>query len=260
MVALDAMNIMIKLFDEEIFGPRIQDYFRNGCLTLMDDPEGGALTDIVRLFTDDDYQKYKTAKVKNPIVKSFWIHQMAKTGAREKQEMIPYFAAKFGAFVTNTMMRNIIGKAKSAFDFYKVMQEGKILLMNLAKGETGEINSKLLGMIIVSKLQMVALKRQKLEKSERKDFFLYIDEFQNYVTESIEVILSEARKYRLGLNMAHQYLAQLEGSEAKKGSKKSVLKMPYSATLERLCVIKSARRIPNTWVKKWRPCSAIKIL
>lgn len=224
MVALDAMNIMIKLFDEEIFGPRIQDYFRNGCLTLMDDPEGGALTDIVRLFTDDDYQKYKTAKVKNPIVKSFWIHQMAKTGAREKQEMIPYFAAKFGAFVTNTMMRNIIGQAKSAFDFYKVMQEGKILLMNLAKGETGEINSKLLGLIIVSKLQMAALKRQRLEKKDRRDFFLYIDEFQNYVTESIEVILSEARKYRLGLNMAHQYLAQLEGSEAKKGAKKVSLK------------------------------------
>ncbi|MBI2638674.1 type IV secretion system DNA-binding domain-containing protein [Candidatus Peregrinibacteria bacterium] len=224
MVALDAMNIMIKLFDEEIFGPRIQDYFRNGCLTLMDDPEGGALTDIVRLFTDDDFQRYKTSKVKNPIVKSFWIHQMAKTGAREKQEMIPYFAAKFGAFVTNTMMRNIIGQTKSAFDFYKVMQEGKILLMNLAKGETGEINSKLLGLIIVSKLQMAALQRQRLEKKDRRDFFLYIDEFQNYVTESIEVILSEARKYRLGLNIAHQYLAQLEGNEAKKGARKVSLK------------------------------------
>lgn len=224
MVALDAMNIMIKLFDEEIFGPRIQDYFRNGCLTLMDDPEGGALTDIVRLFTDDDFQKYKVSKVKNPIVKSFWVHQMAKTGAREKQEMIPYFAAKFGAFVTNTMMRNIIGQTKSAFNFYNVMQEKKILLMNLAKGETGEINSKLLGLIMVSKLQMAALQRQKLEKKDRHDFFLYIDEFQNYVTESIEVILSEARKYRLGLNMAHQYLAQLEGNEAKKGAKKVSLK------------------------------------
>lgn len=224
MVALDAMNIMIKLFDEEIFGPRIQDYFRNGCLTLMDDPEGGALTDIVRLFTDDDFQKYKVSKVKNPIVKSFWIHQMAKTGAREKQEMIPYFAAKFGAFVTNTMMRNIIGQTKSAFDFFKVMQEGKILLMNLAKGETGEINSKLLGLIMVSKIQMAALKRQHVPKNERRDFFLYIDEFQNYVTDSIEVILSEARKYRLGLNIAHQYLAQLEGSEAKKGARKVSLK------------------------------------
>lgn len=224
MVALDAMNIMIKMFDEEIFGPRIQDYFRNGCLTLMEDPEGGALTDIVRLFTDDDYQRYKVAKVKNPIVKSFWMHQMAKTGAREKQEMIPYFAAKFGGFVTNSMMRNIIGQTKSAFDFFKVMQEGKILLMNLAKGETGEINSKLLGLIIVAKIQMAALQRQKVAKSERRDFFLYIDEFQNYVTESIETILSEARKYRLGLNIAHQYLAQLEGSEAKKGAKKVSLK------------------------------------
>ncbi|MBI5413158.1 type IV secretion system DNA-binding domain-containing protein [Candidatus Peregrinibacteria bacterium] len=224
MVALDAMNIMIKLFDEEIFGPRIQDYFRNGCLTLMDDPEGGALTDIVRLFTDDDFQKYKVSKVKNPIVKSFWMHQMAKTGAREKQEMIPYFAAKFGAFVTNGMMRNIIGQAKSAFDLFKIMQEGKILLMNLAKGETGEINSKLLGLMMVSKIQMAALKRQKIEKKDRKDFFLYIDEFQNYVTDSIEVILSEARKYRVGLNIAHQYLAQLEGAEAKKGGKKVSLK------------------------------------
>lgn len=224
MVAMDAMNIMIKMFDEEIFGPRIQDYFRNGCLTLMEDPEGGALTDIVRLFTDDDFQRYKVSKVKNPIVRSFWFHQMAKTGAREKQEMIPYFAAKFGAFVTNAMMRNIIGQTKSAFDFFKIMQEGKILLMNLAKGETGEINSKLLGLIMVSKIQMAALQRQKIAKAERKDFFLYIDEFQNYVTESIEVILSEARKYRLGLNMAHQYLAQLEGNEAKKGSRKVSLK------------------------------------
>lgn len=223
MVALDAMNIMIKLFNEEIFGPRIQDYFRNGCLTLMaDEEEGGALTDIVRLFTDDDFQKYKSAKVTNPIVKSFWAHQMAKTGAREKQEMIPYFAAKFGGFVTNTMMRNIIGQTRSGFDFFKVMQEGKILLMNLSKGTTGEINSRLLGLIIVAKLQMAAMKRQKIPKEERTDFFVYIDEFQNYVTESIESILSEARKYRLSLNMAHQYLAQLEDSGDMKGKKSSV--------------------------------------
>ncbi|PIP66094.1 hypothetical protein COW94_03565 [Candidatus Peregrinibacteria bacterium CG22_combo_CG10-13_8_21_14_all_44_10] len=223
-VALEAMNIMIKLFDEEIFGPRIQDYFRNGCLTLMADPEGGSLTDIVRLFTDDAFQKIKVEHVKNPIVKSFWLHQMAKTGAREKQEMIPYFAAKFGAFVTNGMMRNIIGQAKSAFDFTDAMNNGKILLMNLSKGETGELNSKLLGMIIVSKLQMAAMRRQNLDKSARKPFFLYIDEFQNYVTDSIESILSEARKYKLSLNLAHQYLAQLEGSAAKKGSKQVSLK------------------------------------
>jgi len=222
LVALDAMNIMIKLFNEEVFGPRIQDYFRNGCLTLMEDPEGGALTDIVRLFTDDEYQKLKVEHVKNPIVKSFWENQMAKTGAREKQEMIPYFAAKFGQFVTNTMMRNIIGQTKSSFDFADAMDNNKILLMNLSKGATGEINSKLLGLIIVQKIQMAALRRQNQGKGERKDFFLYIDEFQNYITESIETILSEARKYRLGLIMAHQYIKQLEGEDGKSKVKDAV--------------------------------------
>lgn len=218
MIALDAMNIMIKLFDEEVFGPRIQDYFRNGCLTLMEAEGGGALTDIVRLFTDDDFQKEKTKDIQNPIVRSFWDHQMAKTGAREKQEMIPYFASKFGQFVTNGLMRNIIGQTKSSFDIANCMNQGKILLVNLSKGETGDINSKLLGMIIVSKLQVAALRRQRLPKEERRDFFMYIDEFQNYVTDSIEVILSEARKYRLSLNMAHQYLAQLESGGGKKGA------------------------------------------
>ncbi len=215
-VALDAMNIMIKMFNEEVFGPRIQDYFRNGCLTLMADPEGGRLTDIVRLFTDDDFQKQKVKHVTNPIVKSFWENQMAKTGAREKAEMIPYFAAKFGAFITNGMMRNIIGQ-RSAFDISECMDNQKILFMNLSKGVTGEINSKLLGLIIVSKLQMAALRRQKQGKGARQDFFLYIDEFQNYVTDSIESILSEARKYRLSLNIAHQYIGQIDQGNQKGG-------------------------------------------
>lgn len=222
LVALDAMNIMIKLFGNEIFGPRIQDYFRNGCLTLMAHPEGGTMVDIVRLFTDDDFQRERVNYIKNPVVKSFWTDQMAKTGAREKQEIIPYFAAKFGQFITNSMMRNIIGQTKSAFDFIDVMQTKKILLMNLSKGEVGDINSKLLGLIIVSKLQMAALRRQRFAKEEREDFFMYIDEFQNYITDSIESILSEARKYRLSLNMAHQYIAQLEGEEGKSRVKDAV--------------------------------------
>jgi hypothetical protein len=222
LVALDAMNIMIKLFGNEIFGPRIQDYFRNGCLTLMSHPEGGTIVDIVRLFTDDDFQKERVQYVKNPVVKSFWTDQMAKTGAREKQEIIPYFAAKFGQFVTNSMMRNIIGQPKSAFDFIDVMQSKKILFMNLSKGEVGDINSKLLGLIIVSKLQMAALRRQRFAKEDRQDFFMYIDEFQNYITDSIESILSEARKYRLSLNMAHQYIAQLDGEDGKSRVKDAV--------------------------------------
>jgi len=209
LVAMDAMNLMIKMFDEEIFGPRIQDYFRNGCLTLMEYENGGALTDIVRLFTDDAFQKVRREQVTNPIVRSFWDNQMAKTSAEEQQRIIPYFAAKFAAFITNTMMRNIIGQTKSGFDFSTVMNDGKILFMNLSKGLVGDFNSQLLGLIIVSKLQMAALRRQKLDASERRDFFLYIDEFQNYITDSIESILSEARKYRLSLNLAHQYIGQL---------------------------------------------------
>ena len=216
-VALDAMNIMLKIFDEETFGPRIQDYFRNGVLTLMADPEGGALTDIMRLFTDDSFQRAKVKHVTNPVVKSFWTNQMAKTGAREKQEIIPYFAAKFGQFITNGLMRNIIGQTKSAFDFSDVMNNQKILLMNLSKGVVGDINSKLLGLIITSKIQIGAMRRQNMAKEDRKDFFLYIDEFQNYVSDSIESILSEARKYRLGLCMAHQYISQIDQSNQKGG-------------------------------------------
>ena len=211
LVALDAMNMMVKMFGEEIFGPRIQDYFRNGCLTLMeDDEEGGAITDLVKLFTDEEWQRYKVAKVQNPIVRSFWEKQMAQTGQREKQEMIPYFAAKFGQFYTNTLIRNIVGQTRSAFDVAECMNNQKILLMNLSKGLIGDINAQLLGMIIVQKIQVAAMRRQRMEKEQRKDFFLYIDEFQNFVTPSIESILSEARKYRLGLILAHQYLDQLE--------------------------------------------------
>ena len=141
LIALDAMNMMVKMFGEEIFGPRIQDYFRNGCLTLMsDEEEGGAITDLLRLFTDNDFQKHKVARVKNPIVRSFWEKQMAKTGQKEQQEMIPYFAAKFGQFTTNTLIRNIVGQTKSSFDFSDVMNNGKILFMNLSKGLIGDIN------------------------------------------------------------------------------------------------------------------------
>ncbi|MFH1670508.1 MAG: type IV secretion system DNA-binding domain-containing protein [Patescibacteria group bacterium] len=218
LIALDAMNMMVKMFGNEIFGPRIQDYFRNGCLTLMEDEEeGGAITDLVKLFTDEEWQRYKVSKIKNPIVKSFWDKQMAQTGQREKQEMIPYFAAKFGQFYTNSLIRNIVGQTKSAFDISDVMNNKKILLVNLSKGLVGDINSQLLGMIFVNKIQVAAMRRQQQTSEERSDFFLYIDEFQNFVTESIESILSEARKYRLGLILAHQYIDQLEKDDRLSG-------------------------------------------
>ena len=214
LVAMDALNIMIKLFWNEIFGPRIQDYFRNAVLALMDYPQWWAITDVVRMFTDEEFQKDRVRHVKNPIVKAWWEKTYASMWDREKQEMIPYFAAKFGQFITNKMMRNIIWQVKSSFDILDIMQNKKILLVNLSKGRLWDLNSKLLGMMLVSKLQMAAMRRDKIPKEQRTDFFLYIDEFQNYVTDSIESILSEARKYRLSLNIAHQYLGQLEQSDA----------------------------------------------
>lgn len=214
MVAQDANNMMIKLFWNEIFGPRLQDYFLNGCLTLMEYPQGWALTDIIRLFTDDDFQKDHVRNVKNPIVKAWWDKTFANMWQREKQEIIPYFAAKFSGFITNKMMRNIIGQTESSFNIAECMQQNKILLLNLSKGLIWDLNSQLLGMIVVSKIQTAAMQRQRISKDERQDFYLYIDEFQNYVTPSIESILSEARKYRLWLVLAHQYLGQLEQSNA----------------------------------------------
>lgn len=208
--SLDAMQIFIKMFGNEIFGPRIQHYFRNGCLTLMDDEdEGATLLDVPRLFTDDEFQKYKVSKVKNPVVKSFWTNEMAKTGQREKEEMIPYFSSKFGPFITNTTIRNIIGQPKNAFNIRQVMDDQKILLVNLSKGKIGDTNAQLLGLIIVNKINMAAMSRVDIPQKERKDFYLYVDEFQNFATDAFADILSEARKYRLALIMAHQYINQL---------------------------------------------------
>lgn len=211
--SLDAMEIFIKLFGNEIFGPRIQHYFRNACLSLMEDEEEGAtLIDIPRMFIDDEFQKYKVAKVKNVVVRNFWENEMANTGDREKQEMIPYFTSKFGPFVTNTTMRNIIGQTKSAFDVRHIMDNQKVLLINLSKGKIGGINSQLLGLVVVSKINMAAMGRGEMPQDQRKDFYLYVDEFQNFASDTFATILSEARKYRLNLIMAHQYIAQLSES------------------------------------------------
>ncbi len=208
--SLDAMEIFIKLFGNEIFGPRIQHYFRNGCLTLMDDEdEGATLIDVPRLFVDDEFQRYKVAKCKNVVVRSFWENEMAKTGAREKEEMIPYFSAKFGPFVTNSTMRNIIGQPKSAFDIRQIMDEGKVLLVNLSKGKIGDVNAQLLGLIFVNKINMAAMSRASIPMEDRRRFYLYVDEFQNFITDAFSSILSEARKYELALIMAHQYIGQL---------------------------------------------------
>ncbi len=215
----EMIAIFYKLFPPETIGPMFEHNMRNVMLTLMEDQQyPGTIADIPRMFTDTNFQKYKVAKVKDPIVRSFWEKEMAKTSDFHKSEMLGYLISKVGRFVENEMMRNIIGQPHSAFDFRKVMDEGKILLINLSKGKTGEVNAKLLGLIIVSKLQMAALSRSDIPEEKRRDFYLYVDEFQNFVTDSFATILSEARKYRLNLIMAHQFISQLaqekEGSSA----------------------------------------------
>jgi len=198
--------------DVIIFDP--SDKERPIWMNILEAAPEGALTDIIRLFTDDDFQKDHVRNVKNPIVKAWWEKTFANMWDREKKEIIPYFSAKFGQFITNTTMRNIIGQTESSFDIGDIMQQKKILLVNLSKGLIGDLNSELLWLILVSKMQMAAMRRQNMAKEDRSDFYLYIDEFQNYITPSIESILSEARKYRLGLVLAHQYLGQLEKSDA----------------------------------------------
>lgn len=166
--------------------------------------------DIMRLFTDDAFAESKIRNVKNPIIAARWNKTYRKMGEREKSEIIPFIQAKFGPFTTGTYVRNIIGQPKSAFNFFDAMNEGKVILVNLSKGIVGEETSKLIGRMVSMQLKLSALKRAKLDPKERTPYFLYIDEFQNYVSKSIESILSEARKYKLGLVIAHQYIDQLK--------------------------------------------------
>lgn len=208
--AQEMIAIFYKLFPPEMIGPMFEHNMRNVMLTLMADPEeGGTIAEIPRMFSDADFQKQWVAKVKDPVVRAFWEKEMAKTSDFHKSEMLGYLISKVGRFVENGMMRNIIGQRKSGFDLRQIMDDKKILLVNLSKGKTGEVNANLLGLIIVSRLQMAALSRADLPEDKRHDFYLYIDEFQNFITDSIATILSEARKYRLDLIIAHQYMGQL---------------------------------------------------
>jgi hypothetical protein len=207
----EMISIFQKLFPPEIVGPMFEHYMRNAMLAIMADKEDpGTLVEIPRMFTDDSFMENKIKKVTDPIVKSFWLREWKQTTGGTKSDMLGYVVSKVGRFIENEMMRNIIGQPHCGFDLARIMDEGKIFLANLSKGLTGEVNSSLLGLILVSKMQMAVMRRGKMPEEERKDFYLYIDEFQNFTTDSIATILSEARKYRLNLILAHQYIPQLK--------------------------------------------------
>lgn len=206
----EMISIFYKLFPPEIIGPMFEHYMRNAMLALMADKDNpGTLVEIPKMFTDPAFLQERLAKVSDPVVKNFWVKEWAQTTGNTRSDMLGYVVSKVGRFIENEMMRNIIGQSRSGFDLAKVMDEKKIFLANLSKGMTGEVNSSLLGLILVSKMQMAAMKRARIAEAERKDFYLYIDEFQNFTTDSISTILSEARKYKLNLIMAHQYIPQL---------------------------------------------------
>ncbi len=210
------VNEMLAIFDQlydlkATGGPMFEQYMRNSMLLLMDDPNAGAtLLEISKVLSDEDYRRAQLAKCTNRVVVDFWEKEAQKAGGDASlANMVPYITSKLTSFISNDIMRPIITQSQSSINFRDILDTGKILIVNLSKGKLGEINAALIGMIIVSKLQIAAFARGDMAEKDRKDFFLYIDEFQNFITPSIAVILSEARKYRLNLIMAHQYMGQL---------------------------------------------------
>jgi hypothetical protein len=178
-------------------------------LTVMSEP-GSTFVEVVRCLTDSRFVQELLPKVKDPVVRRYWTDQIAQTADFHKSEVLDYIVSKFGRFVTDKMMRNIIGQSKSAFDFRKCMDEGKILLINLAKGEIGEENCSFLGLVLVPKILAAAMSRSDTPEEQRRDFYLYVDEFQNFATPDFAQILSEARKFRLNLCVANQFIGQME--------------------------------------------------
>lgn len=209
----ESINLLYKLYDPQrqgIIGPRFERIFTNSALLLMADPKGGTFVDIPKLLIDPDFMKAKLKYVEDQNVLDFWTKEWPNSQrSTEAGEVTSWVVSKFGSFLSNEMMRNIIGQTKSSFNMREIMDQKKILIVNLSKGRTGEVNSKLLGMIFVMKFQAAAMSRANVDRSERPDFCLYVDEFQNYSTDSFADIMSEARKFGLNLIVANQFTTQL---------------------------------------------------
>jgi len=214
-VVNELIEIFEKLYNlkaQGFGGPIFEQYMRNSLLLVMEDPESGnTLIEVPRVLSDTSFRKYKLSKCQNIVVKNFWELEAEKAGGEAAlANMVPYITSKMNVFIANDLMRPIISQPKSAFNFREIMDEGKILIINLCKGKLGDINSYLLGMIIVGKILISALSRADLPEEKRRDFYLYIDEFHNVTTRTITTVLAEARKYRLAMIFGHQYVGQLD--------------------------------------------------
>lgn len=216
----EMLNIFNTLYDlKKTGGPMFEQYFRYGIMLLTSDPESGStLLEIPKIFADDDYRAYKISKCKDQEVVDFWEKQAQKAGGEASlKNVTPYVVSKLASFLTNDYVRPIVAQQHSSLDFKEIMDNKKILIAKLSKGRIGEFNASLLGMILVSKLLIAALQREDVAEDQRVPFYMYIDEFQNFLTDGIQIILSEARKYKLSLTIAHQFIGQLtrQGGDTK---------------------------------------------
>lgn len=214
-VVNELLEIFEKLYNlkaQGFGGPVFEQYMRNSLLLVMEDPQSGStLIEIPKVLSDTTFRKYKLARCKNIVVKNFWELEAEKAGGEAAlANMVPYITSKMNIFIANDLVRPIIAQQKSAFNFREIMDQGKILIINLSKGKLGDINSHLLGMIIVGKILIAAFSRADIPEEERKDFNLYIDEFHNVTTRTITTVLAEARKYRLSMIFGHQFIGQLD--------------------------------------------------
>lgn len=208
LVASGLIGIFKKLWVDS-WGPRLEYVLRNAILALLEYPDS-TLLGVMRLLVDKGYRKKVIQKISDPVVRSFWLDEYSKYPDKFQSEAIAPIQNKVGQFLSSPVIRNIVGQVRSSFNLREVMDNKKIVLLNLAKGRIGEDNSALLGAMLITKIQMAAMSRVDILEEERKDFYLYVDEFQNFATESFANILSEARKYRLNLIIAHQYIEQLD--------------------------------------------------
>lgn len=208
LVASGLIGVFKKLWAES-WGPRLEYILRNAILALLEYP-GSTLLGVMRILVDKKYRSQVINCVTDPVVKSFWLDEFSKWNDRVLQEVISPIQNKVGQFLSTSLIRNIVGQTKSSFSIREVMDNKKILILNLSKGRIGEDNSALLGAMMITKIQMAAMARVDMPEIERKDFYLYVDEFQNFATESFANILSEARKYRLNLILANQYVTQID--------------------------------------------------
>ncbi|MDF1497175.1 MAG: type IV secretion system DNA-binding domain-containing protein [Patescibacteria group bacterium] len=207
LVSNGLMGVFKKIWPD-VWSARMEYILQNCVMALLDYP-GATLLGINRLLVDDDYRKRVVAKIRDPIVKTFWVAEFETWTDKYKAEALPAIQNKVGQFLAASVIRNIVAQVKSTIDIRSIMDDGKIFIVNLSKGRIGEDNMRLLGGMIISRMQMAAMERVNIPEDDRRDFYLFVDEFQNFANESFASILSEARKYRLSLTVAHQYIEQL---------------------------------------------------